>query len=242
MDCEEESCSSESACEEGDCTDGLDGDEDGLVDCDDDDCWGDVCRAGQVRLTEGRMHLRWVRVDIDVSSDGTSDSYFCVGSHVNQEVIQFYADLQGGAGTLRATTVGGWASCHWSFDSGEVAFSHRRAWGNNGGTWDGTYCYESPGFDWASSHVTPAERAGFSIEPGCGVYTSGFLPADLRVEDWSRPNAPWLVGDNVWYQGAGERTFSSEDGSGHAGRRQYTTVNSWTFPTLDSGDWVEIGL
>ena len=31
--------------DESDCNDGLDNDADGLVDCEDDDCWGDACRA-----------------------------------------------------------------------------------------------------------------------------------------------------------------------------------------------------
>ncbi len=242
MDCEEEICSSESACAESDCSDGLDDDEDGLVDCDDDDCWGDACSASRVRLSEGQMHLRWVRLKARQSSDGTTDTYWCVGSDVRRETFVFRGSFNEVAGTLRAVTDDGWASCRWSFDNGQATFSHVRSWGDFGGVWDGTYCHESPGFDLSGSHFLPGGREGFAIEPGCGVYTSGFLPGELRVAPWTRANAPWLAGDTVWYQGAGAVTYAYSDWSGGAGSRHYAYAYSWTFPALDPGDWVEVEL
>jgi len=40
VDCEDGSCYLDPTCGESDCADGLDDDADGLTDCDDDDCWG----------------------------------------------------------------------------------------------------------------------------------------------------------------------------------------------------------
>lgn len=48
MDCEDAQCAEDPACQEQDCLDGVDGDRDGLVDCDDEDCWNGRCARSTI--------------------------------------------------------------------------------------------------------------------------------------------------------------------------------------------------
>lgn len=60
VDCEDADCFDTPACTEA-CTDEVDNDLDGLVDCEDDDCWGLGCHPEGVRVQVLSGRLSWTR-------------------------------------------------------------------------------------------------------------------------------------------------------------------------------------
>ena len=50
MDCEDPDCADATTCSEIDCDDGIDNDNDGAADCNDDECWGDPACEDRTKI------------------------------------------------------------------------------------------------------------------------------------------------------------------------------------------------
>ena len=187
LDCEDSACATYSSCFE-DCGDESDNDQDGASDCDDDECWGAlVCNPGSytVQLSGGSLDFeRWDR--------SWSGEYWYY-SAFTCEIVQGWSwfdsagcDLSGSmSGTLTRQTASGSFECNFA---GNFRFSD----------------------DASNCHPVLQSRNGFTIDSGCGVTTSGFLPTTLSEApypqisssylDFSWPaQENFLAGSHIWY-------------------------------------------
>ena len=153
LDCEDGDCADASSCAE-DCTDGVDNDGDGLLDVADEDCFA-------IRVDGGT--LRWEH-----------------GQYPGKET---YDSLGGDweRGTATAITGTLWASaqtCSWGVDA---------------------VLFERVSFSFDHS-VGYFERQGFWISPDCPIQGSSFLPVEVRADRSSGQLDgtfvfPWYVSD-----------------------------------------------
>jgi len=219
IDCEDGDCASDSACtEDGYCDDGSDNDGDGTTDCEDDDCWAD-CVDLPYRAQVGGGTMNIVNRSSDLFWDiYTSMTGWGVANGTSWDVYHT-AVATGVTGTLRVLPSAYWtgspvASCAWSVDTVTMAFS---AYGSDDGF--------RTGYDRAA-----AGRAGFTIEPGCGWSSSGFLPRAPIPRGQKAFNTFWwsygFYGAwGSWYQG------SVTDSS------SYLDSSSWFIGTPGVGTW-----
>ena len=192
-DCEDGDCSESPLCAEADCGGYGDSDGDGLAGCFDDDCWGSAAcgelRAlstvlgGQLRVQRSLEYMTGPR---DIMRE------FRTGADL-AEAQEVYGTVVFPAGGARWSTASAWTSCTWAVQSARV-FAR-----------------------WNSSHPTcvPGDtlREGFSLEDGCLLSTSAFLPEHLYID--RSAVGPLLeergggCGVWTWYGGALTGTVSS---------------------------------
>ena len=153
MDCEDGDCAGE-LCGEMDCADGLDDDSDGAIDCLDDECWGLTACAGTAQVQIAGTHTARV-----------------TGMKSSTREWQFHVTLNDVAGQLqvRPSASASWQSCAWSVDQVSAAFHTSSAGG--------------------ITRIMAVRRLGFYIDPGCGTSSSAFLPAGGAL--WADPFEPF---------------------------------------------------
>ena len=227
-DCEDGSCAD--ACAE-DCSNSIDDDGDPWVDCQDEDCWGEpACppAASVAWVTGGALRARsWRAAGHLTSSCTMGGQRHSRGGDGTAEDVR---------GTLRVDHAGREALCTWQVE--RAVFSHvvydttvqhssstRTSMGGTELFWS---CEEGVREAW------DLQRTGFSIAPGCGVSTSGFLPDTLDPRGSSDgspysfglpPNGPLegdasarLPGGLVWYGGGvgvGSRVSRTQSGAAY---------------------------
>jgi hypothetical protein len=117
------------ACLETVCDDGLDGDEDGFIDCADVDCWP-VCDLTTLRLDGGSVAGR--RTDVRVSGPYLS--------RLSEDASWTVTDA---TGVLEVTTEGLGESCAWSADKldieGHAMWESVDSYGGGVGSYDKDY-------------------------------------------------------------------------------------------------------
>lgn len=151
LDCEDDDCVSSSACLESDCTNGTDDDADGLVDCLDEDCWGNGCQVTIATL----QTFGPVEVKAVSSWRTVYGDPSCAGS---SSAFEGTITLPNPAGTVQHIPASGgtWTTCDWSASASEITM------------------YSS---SFASYAVPlPVSRTGFAIDPSCAIQDSSFLP------------------------------------------------------------------
>ncbi|MFH1465398.1 MAG: putative metal-binding motif-containing protein [Pseudomonadota bacterium] len=195
VDCEDGDCATDPSCSEADaCTDGADNDSDGLTDCDDDECWATCADAPyRARVLDGHAHLVMQRRDVDMNIGSVHSSHAAQATNWASAGTGWATSV---TGTLSVVPSAYWtgapiATCQWSLASASM---HRSSSGRNG-----------LGLGYALDLVA---RDGFTIEPGCGWSTSGFLPARLGPQgavvrylgSWSA--GAWGRMSTTWYGGS----------------------------------------
>jgi hypothetical protein len=146
VDCEDADCFTDAACVELDCADGADGDGDGRVDCEDEDCWDQGCETYLVQVTAGS----YTRVFDGIAGRDALDrpSYFNLEQTLRATQVE-------GVLTLSSTT------CTWTADT--LTFEQRLQG------------------DTLAELVPTSDRVvsnNVAVSPGCPV-TGGFLPSDI---------------------------------------------------------------
>jgi len=154
-----------------DCDDSIDNDADGLVDCDDDECWGLRCHPEGVKVwvESGDWTIDTLTTFIDwdchYSSSGTFN--FARRTGLAENVVGKVAVLADGDTWATGTPT----TCTWTVDEAEVkrTFDQTRITATHH-----TYHYARPG-----------TREGFDVASGCRLADSSFLP-----EVHMRPSMP----------------------------------------------------
>lgn len=146
------------------CDDGLDDDDDGLTDCDDDDCWTVPCHPGGVvsRVHGGRFTQRSSAWRYHASQWGGGASFWAHDlwdsgfSGTARSVLGTVQVLPPGAASWDVTSAR--TTCVFSVSS--------------------VFLSASRSYDASSAHHAehPALRGGVTVEPGCRVAGSWFLP------------------------------------------------------------------
>lgn len=191
VDCEDGDC--DTPCVES-CTNGTDDDNDGLTDCRDDDCWGlDLgCHADgvQVEILGGRLTQR-------MELDAWGNTCASVTRHTDH--VAYLSDVHGEVRVLepgaRWSTAAAMATCAWSFRSGFFVRNARYS-----------------GFQSRSS-LPPVERNEFSLDPGCALVGTSFLPMHLFPQEGKAylalgDGSTWSAGP-LWYSGVPARRNST---------------------------------
>ncbi len=168
VDCEDGDCAEAEHCEELICDDGLDNEGDGLTDCEDDDCWGPHCHplGVKVQATGGNLWRRASYIGERREGGYTWDRHW----HTTEATLRSTA-TGWASGVVRVLPSGasGWGegstmSCDWSVASASLGRSelrYRNYWGG-------------------SVQVYPWQhRAGLTIEPGCRLDSTWFMPQTL---------------------------------------------------------------
>lgn len=109
LDCEDDDCAGESACVETECLDGADNDSDGYFDCADADCWGHGCAVTQARITASGK-VAWKEAALDFAPANG-----CAAYHVDTATMT----LNSPVGLVRYLSADGgdtWVECNWSAD------------------------------------------------------------------------------------------------------------------------------
>lgn len=189
-----------------DCTDGEDNDDDGLIDCEDGNCagtasCGEDCTDGEDDDRDGLT---------DCGDDDCIGTIYCPLVEVTGGTLQH---------TLHIEPLPQGNRERRSHDVvlrdvvGQVQFSNTTCdWGFASGTWQHRKTTDKAG-KFVAETLDPLQRTGFTIDNGCALTHSGFLPqrvmmfglgAQLPVQvstaattspnlEWE-PLAPWYVG------------------------------------------------
>ncbi len=154
LDCEDGDCATDPACVELDCDDGQDSDNDGFTDCDDEDCWGNGCAVVMAKL-ETASGLRVENRNHETEEYGGPG---CNGTSSTYSLM--FQNLQP-EGFVRTMSVSGttWNTCDWS-----AATSNWFAQTSSG------------------AGVGAVSRSGVNIEPGCPNATADLLPQYLSFQ------------------------------------------------------------
>ncbi len=202
VDCEDGGCALDSSCDEAmSCDDGSDNDGDGLTDCDDEDCWTSTCHPEGVRsrvhggtMLQATRHA-WNDGGVEYSYGGPRIDIFNWDSH-QRSGVALLSDVWG---TLQVLPSGAsWATtsarstCSWSLSQATASF----------------HFTTSEGWLTRSMEVYDVARAGVTVEPGCRVAGSWFLPDQVRpwnekgyaYIDFRSSMLSWI--DKDWYQGS----------------------------------------
>lgn len=160
VDCEDGDCFA--VCIE-DCSDDADNDADGLVDCADDDCMAEPQCTPDVRVLGGRLTM---------NGFGTFEY---LHGFFDQSVEQRHVTLFDVYGEVRAFSPSGavTSTCTWLFATAVFDHdeSHRYTWASTGDAFD-------------SQSIGEVYRTGFQLDPACAAFsTSGFLPLRLMFHD-----------------------------------------------------------
>ncbi|MFT5681839.1 MAG: hypothetical protein ACI8RZ_002757 [Myxococcota bacterium] len=206
VDCEDGDCFSEFLCDE-DCSDGGDNDNDGLTDCDDDDCiWVDGC-----------LHPAGVKAQVQ---SGILDLYFQQDEsslgHVNN---RYTATAWSVSGTVRLLPIG---VSSWSTATASTACTWQVAtMQHSGRNLFGTYT-------WATNN-----RSGFAISSACPLQTSGFLPTLFPGKRglWL-PGGCWNARDcfsvyDIWYGGSTISSHSNITAFGPSSSSSRYETGTW---------------
>lgn len=158
-------------CTETDCANDVDDDGDGLLDCADDDCWGEACHPAGVRawVTGGTayLHLRHAHVQSETSimhwdHAATTDAVLATATGVMGRVQV----LPSGASTWDGPVT----TCTWTLEREERHMSHSAGW-REGAIWD---------------HATAARDTvvGLEVATGCRLAAADpwFLPDGLFLQ------------------------------------------------------------
>lgn len=161
MDCEDATCNI--ACTEI-CGGGADEDDDGLTDCEDDDCLGrPPCVQTTAWVTSGQSLHGWGKNQDwwwALAYEGV-----CQSSQTFKMTLWTGFQSVSAAGMVRVTeSDGAIATCSWEVDEAR--------WSWRGATFRGPAEVQASWFDRVS-------RAGFRVSEGCPLTTSGFLPRRL---------------------------------------------------------------
>jgi len=195
IDCEDGDCFTDCA---EDCSDGADNDADGLIDCADDDCLAQSPCNATVRVYGGRMTL------VGDSAQDYSHGFFERATvHQHVELYDLYGDVQ-------ARSSGGAvvSTCAWSFQRG--SFDHTQS---HLFTWNGTGGAE------LTENVGFVQRSGFQLDADCAAFSdSGFLPRRLMVAEQRAVRVNGLdvmalgtayIPGSLWYDGPVTTGWSS---------------------------------
>ncbi|MFH1465390.1 MAG: putative metal-binding motif-containing protein [Pseudomonadota bacterium] len=170
VDCEDADCFDAPACLEAACSDGLDDDGDGLTDCEDDDCWGPICHPAGVR---SRVQGGTMLQNLNTRHVSAADSMRC--------------------DTGSAWTWDYGASIYALWGTVQVLPSGASAWGSTAArttcTWSvvaaqvGWERWVHNDIVWHSSgwRLEPVNRIGFAVDPACRLGSSWFLPSEVAV-------------------------------------------------------------
>ena len=212
LDCEDDECAADPACFEADCADAADNDNDGLTDCADEDCWGNGCEITIATLTGMNIATAQSRQTYSYGVGGPTCNTYNYGIGID---IQLLSPV----GTVRHLPASGgtWTTCNWNAISSTMAIS--------GG-------YPS------TVGAVPVGRNGFTIDSGCAIQTSGFLPGYWRlngsspVQFQTRPsgNGPvwWTLNPSGSYTQASYSTSTVIPGSPCSIQQyQYSYVGTW---------------
>lgn len=224
VDCEDGDCFDDPACIEG-CDDGLDGDGDGAIDCADDDCWG----LNPYCHPQGiRVRVLGGRLAMQRNSLPTEKTpYWSWSSAWAVGRIDLWS-VRGSVSVLPANaqwdTTQAPTRCAWSFAHGGATFTSSHSWTHR--------------FNWYTlGHVT---RTGLELEPGCRL-DHGWLPRHLVPRDHVAHTA-WGVHHygrygtvalgTAWYTGivsqSTTRTHRHTVSTSWYGYRSWTTASSRT--------------
>lgn len=142
LDCEDDDCAGEAACTETDCLNGADDDADGYFDCADADCWGHGCAVTQARITSSGR-VTWKEAALDFTPTNG-----CAAYHLDTATMT----LESPTGLVRYLSPEGgdaWVECNWSA-ARSVVFD----------------------VNTSSPFSTPrlVLREGFTVDPDCPVF------------------------------------------------------------------------
>jgi len=213
VDCEDGECSD--LCIES-CTNGEDDDGDALVDCEDDDCWGTEWCAEDFSLPVGTL-ISSVVMGGDVSLELWWSGHFGYGVWQSRSVGSEVAGRSiWGTARVLLPSASTSTTCSWSVDA--VTWHRHDRW-----------------FSYDGSQSTYLRRQGLSVDEGCPLRSSAFLPGWLAVDDGRG------VADGViWYQGAVISSDRSTYYRTYAGNQiSRDDRSSWQVPELSTGERFE---
>jgi hypothetical protein len=192
VDCEDADCFS-SDCTET-CDDGHDNDGDSLIDCLDDDCWGLSC-------DHPHGVKAWVtsgEVPKQILIDGTFEYRKCNGNYGKGDCrggVLYGENIQGQV-QVQSPSAEGWSgattTCEWSV--GAVVFGSGSCFGTVNGS------------AYIDLQTSPPVRQNTYVEPGCRLYDVGFLPTTLTLV----PAGAAINSSVIWYGGNKEMNFSMD--------------------------------
>lgn len=229
LDCEDDDCLGNPACAETNCSDGVDDDGDGTADCTDADCWSDPECDVKVWLSGANGGRRLLGI--------TYADQFGVGVGCDTTWVESSYSLLGVSAPFgKIRFEGGGAApttCEFTVDSSWIRLDHRSG--------PETYFEQA----WA------VERSGFAMDAGCPLRTSGFLPdtwfLDLDAETGTTLHAGGSRQDAVWFRlGNGPTTpndswqVSSASYSGSCSVRFVHTYQSYLGAPFQAGSEVPV--
>ena len=213
IDCEDGDCVT--SCTERDCAGDADADGDGLYGCADEDCWGTEACLEAATLPAGTLVSSRVLGGWMLLGRELERTRGTRHSHTEfRDWIQA-GDLWGTVQLQRpSTTVT--TTCSWSMETFSWSLSGTDAWTT--GRWD--------------SHFTEdLHRAGFNISDGCPLRSQGFLPDQMAVETSA------ATGNGLgWYQGRATWSFTDYSYSYVSFDEFVAYTTSWSVPSLETGD------
>ena len=178
MDCEDAQCFSDPTCFET-CADGIDNDLDGLTDCDDDECWGTgSCTSGYTLIQQGSGYITSYGNGFNINSSCTVSQF---SPHCIQEI------------TLRATNFVGelriptgpdtFQQCLWTTNASasmysSVQFTYQVL--SNGTTTTGWVTNTDSQF-----YQRPLTRRNMTVDANCPFTTSSMISQFLGTT-WRR--------------------------------------------------------
>ena len=241
MDCEDEDCATDIACAE-DCSNDLDDDSDGDVDCADDDCWGPDCFGGaDVTINSGQADFTFQNysrtVEVNTSyytastTYGSTASYSCGTPSIDSSSrAEGVLNITNATGSVVLRNASGMTMGTCPFVVGAAQFTH-----------DGETQANLPLFNLAS-------RRGFEMIGGdnCIIGSDLFLPARMRfVEGEGFRVASRTQLYRFTASSASETVFGSYSGTVNTSQCGYTTYNTtetaYFDGLLEQGDTLVIG-
>lgn len=225
VDCEDGGCVD--LCAE-DCTNGVDDNGDAWADCQDDDCWGAPSCPPPSRVAwveGGELRVRRLRVQERGSP-----------CFANGDVASTAVTASDVVGRVRVDHAGRTDTCAWRVD--RATFRDQAGWGLSTVTSTFLTTY---GFTWTfeqcvrqSFEQHDADRAGFRVEPGCGVDGSDVLPA--RLVGGVQPFVARTSAGAPWYGGLLSGTSSVNHSGGGGGPLDvYSVVAGYAEPLQPVG-------
>ena len=217
LDCEDGDCVE--TCLEVDCADGGDDDADGRSDCDDEDCWSAAACQTPIGVPPGTQISSRVLGGQGSFQRIRYDHTWGGGGHQWRQTSSVVAeDIWG---TARVLLPGASASttCTWSVDSGTWSL-----WKSG----DGSYGAGSNG-----EQESYLRRWGFDVDESCPLRSQGFLPTGFTFHT----SAAAALGV-LWYQGSAvaSSNYLREHESWSFGRGGYTSSRFWSIHSFQTGE------
>ena len=159
LDCEDGDCLGDDACVEVDCLDGEDNDFDGYFDCADADCWGNGCAVSRSKITSAGR-VSWREAYLDFTPTNGCAAYHL--DTAQMEVANPVRQVE----FLSENGGDNWVTCNWSADRSAVIDI------SSSGTFD------------PFSEPRLLLREGFVVDPGCPLQDSiTFLPLIVTLDE-----------------------------------------------------------